>query len=85
MTWLELIDELRKQPLYLLERDVSVWCNVGSEDSPQFDYVVAPVVELTSPLVNNDLLEWVDTPEYSLSIVVDLKVDDLKRLRGMKE
>ena len=31
MTWLQLIDELRKQPMHLLERDVQVWNYIGDD------------------------------------------------------
>lgn len=85
MTWLELMDELRKQPHYLLEEEVGVWCNVGTENNVQDDYFENSVVELTSPLNSGNLGEWVRHPDYHLTLVVDLKIDELKSLRGMKE
>lgn len=85
MTWLELMDELLKQPHYLLEEEVGVWCNVGDESNVQDDYFESEVVELTSPLNNGNLGEWVRHPDYHLTLVVDLKIDELKSLRGMKE
>lgn len=85
MTWLELIDELKKQPLYLLEEEVGVWCNVGTESNVQDDYFENDVVELTSPLNSGNLGEWVRHPDYHMTLVIDLKVDNLKSLRCMKE
>ena len=85
MTWLELIDELKKQPLYLLEDEVGIWHNVGTENNVQNDYFESHVVELTSPLSSGNLDEWARHPDYHLTLVVDLKVDELKSLRGMKE
>lgn len=85
MTWLELMDELCKQPFYLLEEEVGVWCNVGTESNVQDDYFESDVVELTSPLNSDTLGEWVRHPDYHLTLVVDLKIDELKSLHGMKE
>lgn len=70
MTWLELIDELRKQPLYLLEQEVAVWCDVFAKDE-QIDYFEKPVIQLTSPY--NDgagIHEWLRNPDYHLSAVI---------------
>lgn len=85
MTWLELIDELKKQPLYLLEEEVGVWCNVGDESNVQDDYFESRVDGLTSPLNSGNLGEWVRHPDYHLTLNVDLKIDNLKSLRCMKE
>lgn len=71
MTWLELIDELKKQPLYLLEQQAVVFCN-EFHDGAQVSWFEKPIVELTSPYNDgSDLSEWLQNREYHLSAVID--------------
>lgn len=70
MTWLELMDELKKQPYYLLEKDAMVFCSEHDSD----EYFIKPVTELTSPYNDSaDVYEWLRHPEeFTLSVCIDI-------------
>lgn len=83
MTWLELIDELKKQPHYLLEQEATVWGNV-IDNGTQVNCFSKPVIELTSPYNDGaDIHEWLSTPDFHLSLVIDLPVVLNRRVTGL--
>ena len=72
MTWLELIDELKKQPHCLLEKQARVFC--AEHDSGEYFYV--PTIKLHSPYNDGrdeDVLAWLKHPEeFVLAINIEI-------------
>lgn len=80
MTWIELIDELRKQPLYLLEREVSVWLNYVDADGTQLDFMSEPAYELTSPYQDGSFDDWLRNSSNYLSLCADLSDESVRSI-----
>ena len=80
MTWLELIDELKKQPLYLLERDVAVWIDLRDKNYNQLDWLTKTAWELTSPYNDFSFDEWLRDHSHYLSLCIELGANDIERV-----
>lgn len=77
MTWLDLIDLLRKQPLYLLEENATVGCVIVDDNGDELDYLHAPIEDAVSPINDGDLTEWLRNPDFHLSLNIELAKNDL--------
>lgn len=75
MTWLELIEHLRKQPLYLLEEQVAIGCVLLGCNNEELDCVTCGIDEIVSPITDGSFKEWLVDPSLHLRINVEVPLN----------